>query len=94
VNSSSMRYQPIDLVIVDLYPFEKTVEQTTDEQEIIEKIDIGGIFFDQGRCKKIFNDVLIVPSSEYYDDLIGIVKVKRAGYTDPEDRKYFCITGI
>jgi phosphoribosylaminoimidazolecarboxamide formyltransferase/IMP cyclohydrolase len=78
---------PIDLVIVDLYPFEKTVEQTTDEQEIIEKIDIGGISLIRAAAKN-FNDVLIVPSSEYYDELIGLLKAK-TGFTDIEDRKYF-----
>jgi phosphoribosylaminoimidazolecarboxamide formyltransferase/IMP cyclohydrolase len=40
----------IDLVIVDLYPFEETVASTNDEKAIIEKIDIGGPSYDQGRC--------------------------------------------
>jgi len=78
---------PIDLVIVDLYPFEKTIEQTTDQQEIIEKIDIGGISLIRAAAKN-FKDVLIVPSSEYYDELIGLLKSK-SGFTDIEDRKYF-----
>ena len=47
---------PVDLVIVDLYPFEKTVSSTTDEEEIIEKIDIGGISLIRAAAKN-FNDV-------------------------------------
>jgi phosphoribosylaminoimidazolecarboxamide formyltransferase / IMP cyclohydrolase len=78
---------PVDLVIVDLYPFEKTVAQTADEQEIIEKIDIGGISLIRAAAKN-FSDVLIVPSSEQYDELIGLLKTKD-GVTDLEDRKYF-----
>lgn len=78
---------PIDLVIVDLYPFEKTIEQTTDDQEIIEKIDIGGISLIRAAAKN-FKDVLIVPSAEHYDELIVLLKSK-SGFTDMEDRKYF-----
>jgi phosphoribosylaminoimidazolecarboxamide formyltransferase/IMP cyclohydrolase len=78
---------PVDLVIVDLYPFEKTVEQTTDEVEIIEKIDIGGISLIRAAAKN-FKDVLIVPSSEQYDELIALLRAK-SGFTDINDRKYF-----
>jgi phosphoribosylaminoimidazolecarboxamide formyltransferase / IMP cyclohydrolase len=78
---------PIDLVIVDLYPFEKTVEQTTDEEEIIEKIDIGGISLIRAAAKN-FKDVLIVPSAGHYDELITLLNSK-SGFTDMEDRKYF-----
>lgn len=78
---------PIDLVIVDLYPFEKTLEQTTEEQDIIEKIDIGGISLIRAAAKN-FNDVLVVPSSLHYDELIALLKSK-SGFTDLEDRKYF-----
>lgn len=49
----------IDLVIVDLYPFNETVANTTDEEEIIEKIDIGGISLIRAAAKN-FNDVLII----------------------------------
>ena len=63
----------IDLVIVDLYPFEDTVASSNDEQEIIEKIDIGGISLIRAAAKN-FKDVLIVPSMEYYDELIGLLK--------------------
>lgn len=77
----------IDLVIVDLYPFEKTVSSTTNEQEIIEKIDIGGISLIRAAAKN-FNDVLIVPSVHQYDELIMLLKEKK-GYSDLDDRKRF-----
>lgn len=78
---------PIDLVIVDLYPFEKTVASTKDEQEIIEKIDIGGISLIRAAAKN-FNDVLIVPSVEQYPDLIRLLKEKN-GFADLSDRRHF-----
>jgi phosphoribosylaminoimidazolecarboxamide formyltransferase/IMP cyclohydrolase len=77
----------IDLVIVDLYPFEKTVSSTTNEQEIIEKIDIGGISLIRAAAKN-FNDVLIVPSVHQYDELIMLLKEKK-GYSDWDDRRRF-----
>ena len=78
---------PVDLVIVDLYPFEKTVASTTDEEEIIEKIDIGGISLIRAAAKN-FKDVLIVPSAAQYDLLINLLKDKN-GITGFEDRKLF-----
>jgi phosphoribosylaminoimidazolecarboxamide formyltransferase / IMP cyclohydrolase len=83
----SYEIPPVDLVIVDLYPFEKTLEQTDNEEEIIEKIDIGGISLIRAAAKN-FRDVLIVPSSGQYDDLIRLLDEK-SGDTDPGDRKYF-----
>lgn len=77
----------IDLVIVDLYPFEKTVASTKNEQEIIEKIDIGGISLIRAAAKN-FKDVIIIPSSDQYDDLIKLLN-KKKGYSDLEDRKLF-----
>jgi len=77
----------LDLVIVDLYPFEQTVAKTDDEKEIIEKIDIGGISLIRAAAKN-FNDVLIVASSEQYDGLIEVLKEKK-GYTSIEERKRF-----
>jgi len=62
----------IDLVIVDLYPFEQTVASTNDEAAIIEKIDIGGIALIRGAAKN-FNDVVIVPSQDEYSDLEHIL---------------------
>lgn len=60
---------PIDLVIVDLYPFEETVAGGASEQEIIEKIDIGGISLIRAAAKN-FKDVVVVPGVEYYDGLL------------------------
>jgi phosphoribosylaminoimidazolecarboxamide formyltransferase/IMP cyclohydrolase len=78
---------PIDLIIVDLYPFEKTVAGTKDEKEIIEKIDIGGISLIRAAAKN-FQDVLIIPSADHYDQLIELLK-DREGITCLDDRKYF-----
>ena len=77
----------IDLVVVDLYPFEDTLASTDNEAEIIEKIDIGGITLIRAAAKN-YKDVLIVPSMEYYDELISLLKEK-SGYTDIADRKRF-----
>lgn len=78
---------PVDLVIVDLYPFENTVAATKDEKEIIEKIDIGGISLIRAAAKN-FRDVLIVPSAAHYNPLIELLQ-NRKGVTSLEDRKYF-----
>jgi phosphoribosylaminoimidazolecarboxamide formyltransferase/IMP cyclohydrolase len=77
----------IDLVVVDLYPFEKTVKTTGDESEIIEKIDIGGISLIRAAAKN-FEHVLVIPSVNFYDKLIELLKEKN-GFTDLNDRKYF-----
>lgn len=77
----------IDLVIVDLYPFEKTVETSDVEQEIIEKIDIGGIALIRATAKN-FKDTLIVPSRNHYDYLLNILE-NQEGKSSLEDRKYF-----
>ncbi len=78
---------PVDLVIVDLYPFEDTVTTTKEENEIIEKIDIGGISLIRAAAKN-FRDVLIVPSAMLYTPLIELLKNKK-GISSLEDRKYF-----
>ncbi|MEQ8581115.1 MAG: bifunctional phosphoribosylaminoimidazolecarboxamide formyltransferase/IMP cyclohydrolase [Marinoscillum sp.] len=77
----------IDLVIVDLYPFEETVASGASEADIIEKIDIGGIALIRGAAKN-FQDVLIVSSRNYYSDLLGLLNNKN-GNTDLADRKLF-----
>ncbi len=77
----------IDLVIVDLYPFEQTVQTSDIEAEIIEKIDIGGISLIRAAAKN-YKDVLVVPSKEYYDDLIEILDREEA-QTSIEERKKF-----
>ena len=78
---------PIDLIIVDLYPFEETLKQTEDEVEIIEKIDIGGISLIRGAAKN-FNDVICVPSRDYYDEIIELLRLGN-GSTSLEQRKHF-----
>ena len=77
----------IDLVIVDLYPFEETVASTTDEATIIEKIDIGGISLIRAGAKN-FSDVVIVPSKAEYGPLLDLVK-KQGAVTTKEQRKWF-----
>jgi len=78
---------PIDLVVVDLYPFEETVASGASEQEIIEKIDIGGISLIRAGAKN-FKDVVIVSSREQYDELETLLEEKN-GVTELSDRKYF-----
>lgn len=77
----------IDLVIVDLYPFEQTVASGASEADIIEKIDIGGISLIRAGAKN-FKDVVIVPSKAEYGVLLDILNRKGA-QTDIEDRKMF-----
>ena len=67
----------IDLVIVDLYPFEQTVASGASEQDIIEKIDIGGISLIRAGAKN-FNDVVIVPSKAEYGVLLDILNQQGA----------------
>lgn len=74
----------IDLVIVDLYPFEETVASGASEQDIIEKIDIGGIALIRGTAKN-FKDVVIIPSKNQYAELNTILDNK--GITTLEQRK-------
>ena len=77
----------IDLVIVDLYPFEDTVASGASDADIIEKIDIGGISLIRAGAKN-FNDVVIVPSKAEYGVLLDILN-KKGAETDIEDRKMF-----
>lgn len=77
----------IDLVIVDLYPFEATVASGADEPAIIEKIDIGGISLIRAAAKN-FNDVVIVPSKAEYKPLLDIVNEQGAA-TTVEQRRWF-----
>ncbi len=65
----------LDLVIVDLYPFEKTVASTTDEATIIEKIDIGGISLIRAAAKN-YQDVVIVPSQSQYAYLLQMLEAQ------------------
>ncbi|GJQ07749.1 bifunctional purine biosynthesis protein PurH [Capnocytophaga cynodegmi] len=77
----------LDIVIVDLYPFEKTVASGAIESDIIEKIDIGGISLIRAAAKN-FKDVLCVSSVEQYPDLLDIL-VNSQGKTTLEQRKNF-----
>ena len=77
----------IDLVMVDLYPFEDTLASGAGEQEIIEKIDIGGISLIRAAAKN-FKDVLIVSSRAQYPALTRLLEEKN-GETNLEDRKRF-----
>ncbi|HJM16075.1 MAG TPA: bifunctional phosphoribosylaminoimidazolecarboxamide formyltransferase/IMP cyclohydrolase PurH, partial [Flavobacteriales bacterium] len=76
-----------DLVIVDLYPFEKTVESGAAEQDIIEKIDIGGISLIRAAAKN-FKDVLIVSEMSQYDELLSVLE-NEDGNSNIETRKKF-----
>jgi len=77
----------IDIVIVDLYPFEKTVASGASEQDIIEKIDIGGISLIRAAAKN-FKDVICVSSMEQYGDFLEII-TEQNGKTTLEQRKQF-----
>lgn len=76
---------PIDLVVVDLYPFEETVKQGASEAEVIEKIDIGGIALIRGAAKN-FDHVTVIPSQVYYPTLLQILE-KQGGETTYAQRK-------
>lgn len=77
----------IDLVIVDLYPFSETVLAGADEDQIIEKIDIGGISLIRAAAKN-FSDVVIVPSKKQYSAFKSLLDEKN-GSSDINDRKWF-----
>ncbi len=77
----------IDLVIVDLYPFEATVASGASQQDIIEKIDIGGISLIRAAAKN-FKDVLVVSSMEQYKDVEELLQGQN-GETNIDQRKLF-----
>lgn len=76
-----------DLVIVDLYPFEETLQSGAAEKDIIEKIDIGGISLIRAAAKN-FNDVVIIASKDDYPVLTTMIE-ENSGSTDLADRKRF-----
>ena len=82
----------IDLVIVDLYPFEDTIAKGATPEEIIEKIDIGGISLIRAAAKN-YNDVVIVPSKEGYADILNILK-EQDGVTTLAQRRHFAATAF
>ncbi|NNL07805.1 MAG: bifunctional phosphoribosylaminoimidazolecarboxamide formyltransferase/IMP cyclohydrolase [Croceitalea sp.] len=77
----------LDIVIVDLYPFEKTVASGASEQDIIEKIDIGGISLIRAAAKN-YKDVLCVSSMEDYSDFLSVISTGN-GSTNLTDRKRY-----
>jgi phosphoribosylaminoimidazolecarboxamide formyltransferase / IMP cyclohydrolase len=77
----------IDLVIVDLYPFEETVASGAEHQDIIEKIDIGGISLIRAAAKN-YKDVIIVSSRNQYTSLLKLLEEK-SGESSLEDRKKY-----
>lgn len=85
--ASEFEIPSIDLVIVDLYPFEETVASGAPEQDIVEKIDIGGISLIRAAAKN-FKDVLIVSSREQYPALGTLLKEKECS-SDLSDRRKF-----
>ena len=76
----------IDMVVVDLYPFEETLAAGASDAEIIEKIDIGGISLIRAGAKN-FNDVLVVPSKEHYAEAAALLS--GACSTTVEERRRF-----
>src|SRR5664279_5900194 len=84
---SKYKIPEIDLVIVDLYPFEETLKSSMQEEEIIEKIDIGGISLIRAAAKN-YNDVLVVSGREQYDSVLSLLKEKQ-GYTSVSDRRLY-----
>ena len=79
----------MDIVIVDLYPFEKTVASGASEQDIIEKIDIGGISLIRAAAKN-FKDVLCISSMEQYNEFLEIISSQN-GESSLEQRKTFAV---
>jgi phosphoribosylaminoimidazolecarboxamide formyltransferase/IMP cyclohydrolase len=85
--SEAYEINRIDLVLVDLYPFEETVAKGDSEEEIVEKIDIGGISLIRAAAKN-FNDVLVISSRSQYGDLLKLL-TSASCLTTLQDRKHF-----
>jgi phosphoribosylaminoimidazolecarboxamide formyltransferase / IMP cyclohydrolase len=81
------RIPEIDLVIVDLYPFEETLKSVTDNDEIIEKIDIGGISLIRAAAKN-YNDVIIISGRQHYPGLLALLNAK-GGFTSLDERRHY-----
>lgn len=77
----------IDMVIIDLYPFQETVENGADHNEVIEKIDIGGVSLIRAAAKN-YQNILIVPSIDYLESAIDLI-IKKDGSTEIDDRLTF-----
>ena len=85
---SEFEIPEIDLVVVDLYPFEKTVVSGSSEEEIIEKIDIGGISLIRAAAKN-FKDVTVLSKKDHYKKLADIISKRGEVLTNLKERKYF-----
>ncbi len=77
--------EPIDVVVVDLYPFEQTIKAGASHSEIIEQIDIGGVSLIRAAAKN-FEHILVVPGSVYFKKVIDLL-VKNQGMTSIRDRR-------
>ncbi len=77
----------LDLVVVDLYPFEDTVKETTDNQQIIDKIDIGGIALIRAAAKN-YASTLIISSKDDYDPVVELLKSQECSTTEDQRRKF------
>ncbi|TXD46835.1 bifunctional phosphoribosylaminoimidazolecarboxamide formyltransferase/IMP cyclohydrolase [Polaribacter sp. IC073] len=77
----------IDLVIVDLYPFEKTVASGASEEDIVEKIDIGGISLIRASAKN-FKDTFTVSSMDQYDDFLSVLSENKGETTIAQRKKF------
>ena len=88
-DAESYNIPDLDLVIVDLYPFEKTLASGASHDEIIEKIDIGGISLIRAAAKN-YNDVLIVSNASQYDKLLNLLEDQK-GQSDIETRRNFAM---
>lgn len=84
--ASQYKINSIDMVIVDLYPFEETVAKGGSQEEIIEKIDIGGISLIRAAAKN-YTDVFIISSRSQYEEALSVLQTK--GGTELADRLYF-----
>lgn len=78
---------PIDLVVVDLYPFEQTVRQSGDEKEIIEKIDIGGVSLLRAAAKN-YEDVMCLPHEQYYEEFLELYHTQGGVFTRMQRRRF------
>ena len=89
VEKSQHDIPAMDLVIVDLYPFEETVASGASHEDIIEKIDIGGISLIRAAAKN-YKDVVILSNRNQYADLVAVLK-EQEGATSIEQRKHFAL---
>lgn len=87
VQAAQYGIPPIDLVVVDLYPFEETVASGAPEEEVIEKIDIGGIALLRAAAKN-YRDVLVISSRDQYEAVTQLLE-ETNGSPDLESRRHY-----